>query len=1152
MYNRKPQNLFRLMASWFMLIALAKTSATVRADGLPSASTGGKNGGPLSVLFIIQSDNLEPVLDGEVAKRLKAEGYLVQVVSDREALTADYLDQFNTVVAVGLDDYFGGAYYEPSGLSLLNTAANVQLLHDYVDHGGGLVLTPVMNQAGSQAAAVLDKALAPWKIRIGWENVRDDANPVDDPQNPGKEISYAWTHNVVPGPLTAGVKALVYPTVVMRWDDAYSCNPLMPGDPAWQVLARGEATSQGVRFVGNNRWIPGEAGTAPILAAARQAGKGRVVVLGIGGYYLFTHAFVTSGSAVGRSTLIGENSTGPLEGIAYANGDGKTPSDWGVLLDNVLRWTGQAGTEAGFGGTPAAWENKEILELPNDPVPPFVVVDWKTQQPPVTWAHHSPDVHFWRAQAFYDEIPDPLVTKPQVMNKILIGARSANSDGKGTVEQWAAAAKAAGFTALVFTERFEDFKPDNWPRFVQECQDASTPSFACLQGLDIPDFSGNRFLLMGNVNFPAKDFLTPDGKALQQTARLSLGFSQHIAGIARPGADKGLPTELYRHFQAIPVYTYGENQGKYGIVDDGFASYRWQLDNASNPVPIIVHELTSPKDVAKKGTMGFQLIVPSQNAEDAVRYFRYGMNHFFENPPRYFVTDGPIITDWSIFNKDIGAAEFNRDHFRCDIGAASPDDALIQDAVLYDRSHVVADWTPGKTSFSTQIDGEHGYQRYYMLVVTDSKGRRAISPTMRTVARGYISRCGDRQNWFGAAGSYTGIWPSGRHGVRYVDPLFPVGAQSEGFDGGTASLATELSFPFASNAVTFTDMKIDSRYLKPLIYGMDAWPIYNVEPSRTYELQARVGKWHDVGTGFDGYGGGLQELTTVDTTLRSRMAAQPTTPLFPVIQRVPPDSVYVFTVNGQSTEGKLDGKAGTLIDLPAGATIDNLLLLEPLTASGDGNLGWRATAGQTIPVGTQWHTAYQYMPATWRASLGAEGATPWQLDLTQGKLTKILGLVNLAADDSGVAGQLHAGGPLAYLPLAISGLHDQWPAALWVPEPTAYSMGGLYHPVAMAGTASDTFLADFGVFEGIGYAALPAQKDTQFFAGNTLTATDPRLFLAYALWTSDSAVIEVQNPTGQLIKAHLSSPASIPGRFHVDTDVTVPAGQSVRVTLQKS
>jgi len=166
-------------------------------------------------------------------------------------------------------------------------------------------------------------------------------------------------------------------------------------------------------------------------------------------------------------------------------------------------------------------------------------------------------------------------------------------------------------------------------------------------------------------------------------------------------------------------------------------------------------------------------------------------------------------------------------------------------------------------------------------------------------------------------------------------------------------------------------------------------------------------------------------------------------------------------------------------------------------------------------------------------------------------MDNVFGIVHLTAADSGIAGQLHAGGPLAYLPLAISGLHDQWPAALWVPEPTAYSFGGLYHPVAMAGTANSTFLADFGVFGGVGYASLPADKDTSFFAGNTLTATDPRLFLAYASWTADSAVVEVQNPTSQSITAHLSSPASIPGRFHVDTDVTVPAGQSVRVTLQK-
>lgn len=1141
----------RLSRVTLLLTTLALFTRLTFAQDLPSPATGGKAGGPISVLFILQNANIAPVLDPTVAARLKERGYLIQAVSDREPLTAAYLHQFNTVVVVGIDDFYGGGYYGVGGLSLINTAKNVELIQNYVAQGGGLVVTPIMGQAGSQVAGVLDTLLAPWKMRVGWESLRDDKNLVDDWQHPDQKTEYAWTRNVVASPLTTGVKALAYPTQVMRWDDAYATNPLYPEDPQWQILARGGPESRGMRYVGGSLWINGDGGPAPVLAAARQAGKGRVAVVGIGGYFVWTHAFAEKDERGERFSTIGENHTGPMEGIVYSKGDGKTSSDWGVLLDNVLRYTGSTGAAAGFGGTPAPWKVEKVVGYPDNPIPPFAVVDWKTQALPATWAHHAPDIAFWRGQAFYDEIPDPLAVAPQRMNKLLIGAHSAYSDGKGTVAQWAAAAKAAGFSAVVFTERFENFKAENWPRFVDECEKTSSKSFACLPGLDIADSYGNRFLLMGNNNFPAKNFLTPDGKALLETARLSLGFSQHIAGIGRPGSNKGLPSELYRHFQAIPVYTYGEKAGKYQMVDDGLASYQWQLDNASNPVPIIVHELKNPGEVAKRGTVGFQLIVPSQDAQDAVRYFRYGMDHFFENPARYYVSEGPEITGWSVFNKDIGSAELNRDHFRCIVGAATTDPtATIKEAVLYDRSQPVRRWLPGQKQFSALVDGEHGYQRYYMMVVTDSKGRRAITPHLRTVARGYYTRCGDRQNWFGAAGAYTGIWPSGRHGIRYVDPEFAVGAATESFDGGPNNpLATELSLPFASNAVTFTDYSIDARYLQPVVYGMDAWRIHNVEPSHTYGLKARVKIWHDVPTAIEGYGDALQKLVTVEAAMHSKISATPATPVFPVIQRVANNAAYTFITAGARSEGKLDGKATTVIDLPAGASIGDILLIEPLAVSGDGKLGWRAVVGKPIPAGTSWHAAYQYIPLAWRESLGAESTTPWKLDLAQGKLDSVLGVVHLEAAAGGVAGQLHAGGPVKVLPLAISGLNDGWPAALSTPANAAYSMGGLYQPVALPGTQSNVFLANIGINDGIGYAALPAEKDTAFYVGHTLTASDPALRLSYTSWTSDGAGIEVHNPTDRVIQAHLESPESIKGRYRVNTDVKVPAGTTVRLSL---
>ncbi len=1137
----------RKLAFWSTVVSVMASTAF----GLPNPGSGGKDGGPVSLLFVMSGGGEGGLsLDTNVVARLRDRGYLFQTVTSVEPLTADYLRQFNAVVLVGLDDFAGGDYYAPGGVVLVNLEKNVKLIQQYVEDGGGLLVTAGLG-SGSQNAAVYDQALAPWKMRVGWEVIQDDANAMVDTNAPGKKLPYAWTRNLSTSPLTEGVKSLAYPTCVMRWDDMYPNGPLFPDDSAWQVLVRGEKSSKGLRMGNGYKMVEGDAGSAPVMAAARDAGKGRVVVFGLTPYYLLTHAFAEKGKDGKPLVNIGEQTTGPLAGIAYERGDGKTPSQWGLLMDNAFRWLAEASTKAGLGGKPQAWATKLArVERPSDTVPSFAMVDWKTQEPPPTWMSHSPTPTWWRGQSFYDEIPDPLVTTPQKMNRVLVGARSAYSGGKGTVADWAKAAKASGYSVLVFTERFEDFKPENWARFINECNANSDADFACLQGFEIPDSYGNLYLVLGSVNFPSAGMLTADGKALEMTARLSLGFAQHIAVIHRCGKSK-LSKELYRHFQGISVYTYADEGGKYQLVDDGFSAYVWHLNNAANPVPIVVHELTNPADIAAKGTIGFQLIVPSQNALEARRYFRHGLPHFFENPHRYFITEGPLIDAFSIFNKDIGDPALNRDHWRAIVGARSGDPtAVISEAVLYDRGEVARRWTPDASAFAQMIDGDHGGQRHFMLIATDSKGRRAISPHLRTVARGYYTRCGDRQNWFGAAGSYTGIWPSGTHGVWYINPGLPGAPEAETFtDATNHPMASKMYLPFASDAMTFTGYTINERYIRPVHYGMDAWAIHNTEPSKTYEAEVMVGKWHDIGSGIGS--AVIATLTTVDASMRTKIPVKPSSTVFPVIQACGGNPAYAYVANGQTVTGRITGAEA--MDLPAGAIVDDLLLLSPLTVSSKGSMGWRADTNKEVAAGTEWKASYIYCAPsiTNRAMLGAAGQTPWALTLTQGKYTPGVGIPTLNAEDGGVVGTLKAGGGWKFLPIQVQGLNANWPAAVWTPKGLAYYMwSGLVKPERMPGTMAGTFLQHMGIHRGVGYAVLDNASDAPFFAGNTLTASNPDLILAYTYWTATEAGIEVNNPTDKAITAKLTSPAAIQGNCKVDTNVTVPAGSSLRLVVK--
>ncbi|OPZ81296.1 MAG: hypothetical protein BWY76_03075 [bacterium ADurb.Bin429] len=381
----------------------------------------------------------------------------------------------------------------------------------------------------------------------------------------------------------------------------------------------------------------------------------------------------------------------------------------------------------------------------------------------------------------------------------------------------------------------------------------------------------------------------------------------------------------------------------------------------------------------------------------------------------------------------------------------------------------------------------------------------------------------------------------------------PAGEETEQFSSGRGNpLATKMSLPFASNALTFTDYTIDCKYLSPTHYGMDAWRIENAMATTTYTAYARVGKWHDMETGLTAAGGNLKTLTQVEATLTLKKALPAPTGVFPAIQSLNWQSAtYLYMKDGQKVEGKLDGKAATLIDLPAGAHIGEYFLLAPMTVSGNGLLGWRAEIGKEVPAGATFKAAYVYLPREWRRELGAEGTPPWSLRLTQGT-TSTLGVVNVAAKDYAVAGTLKAGGALKNLPLKVTGLNGNWPAALWTEGGIAYqAWAGLMSPKPLEGltTSGPSFLAHIGVCDGVGYAALP-NVDGKFYVGNTLTASDPALVLNYVLWTQNMAVIEVNNPTDKPITATITS-APIPGKYHVVFTATVPAGSSKHVTVEK-
>ena len=1108
---------------WWWLAAMSAMAITAgvgrAADELPAPATGGVGGKPIAVLFLRD----EVKLDETYAKALTDAGYRLEQAAFTQVLSADYLKQFGVIIFTRLPH--DGQEYAVGGHKLAPLAANLELLHTYLAAGGGMVFAPAMSEHGEAYAETYNRFLAPYGVRYLAQQLRHDAETKD---------CYAAGEPIAGHPITAGLKALLYPINVLRWDHAYSTCPFIAAKE-WTILATGKPGAGTHTALDNSKVTEKQLTPNRDLFALRPVGKGWLAVSSIHSYYLFTHAW-------SKEKSLGENDTGPLQGIAL-RGTAERPSEWEKLLNGTLRFMGGKSAANGIGGGEVA--------LPEQPPPPQAqaVIDWATAQPPPTWRHRV--IPVWVGNVpYYDELPDPLVQGELKYFKVLVGPRTARSGGKGTVKEWRAAAQAAGYAAICFAERMEDCDPNSWPDVMRECEAASDAEFVCVPGLNVQGFQGERYLVIGARRYADPAWLTPDGKRLQAIRMLSLGWSSHLT-VAHLAGRSPIHPAMIKHYQALSVYTY-DGEGK--LVDDSLHTYQWQVRSDSNPIPIAVHELDRPEQAAVAATKGFQQIVPAASIGPGMHYFHFGLVHYFDCPLRYFISEGPLLTGWSIRNKDLGKPEEARDRYR--LGVALTSEEPLTDVTLYDGFAVAGRWTPNAPAFQTTIEGPHDQQHEYTLLATDKKGRRVLSPGIRTVTRNWRLRCGDRQNWLGSMFIYTGTPPRPFGGYSLALRNTREGG-TNWLGGSSGNPAAIFDFPFFSNHVQIMDVAHETKYVDA-DWGdiaFDAKAPYAVRPNdfvagHTRTLYYAPPKRRDFA------------VAVVETQVRLLRDVEPAAaPLLPMLQGLlgnndtlvlpgqPPAKLAKTYDPATKKWGKGD-EANRTVDLPVGAYAGGLIPLTPGLRLVERELGFPPPPAGTLnlPAGTTWTARFLVLKGDafrWRTmqtgydvdqfaeraltEMGFRGATPYQFALTTGKLERVGYLVELTTAGGGVAGTCRndAKRELLYeLPLLIRGLNPRVPAAVW--------------------RADRERLDYFACFEGTGYAALNADQTVEFYAGNVVTC-DPALFVSVVRWDRDAARFRVNNPTAKEITGEFATVAAVRGFRALRKTITVPPGASLEV-----
>jgi len=1113
----------------FALVVLAGSAAQA-ASGLPSPKTGGIDGRPINLLVVSSTANKVKLIDPVYERELRAAGYNLHVLSHEDRLSIDYLRQFGAVVVANLP--YAGAEFTVFGYRTRFVESNLRLLREYVAVGGGLLVMPMISEFGEAYGWTYDTFLTAWDARLLIHQLKDGSSR-SNRKGPG---AYGAGSIAANHAITRGLhgKKVLYPMNVMRWDHAYSCTPVLTGK-GWSVLARADNANTHIAL--DNSRVGEPLTRNNTLYAVRQAGKGMVAVSAIHSYYTLTMVSSTAGQ-------IGENDTGVIDFKVMRGEKGGRPSVFGQLLDRTFRAFAANSAKNGIG----AWKGLAKPERPPYPQSP-AVIDWTTQQPPPTWRHRVIPSSGWPRR--YDELPDPSVRGRMKYWKILVGPRTRYSSGAGTVADYRKAAIEAGYSAIVFTETFEDLTPQTWQFLLRDCKDNTDENFVCLPGLDIESYEGQRYLVLGAERYPSSNWLTEDGKRLQAVRMLSLGWFGHVSVVHRPNSG-ALHAKTFKHYTGIAVATY-DTRGKQ--IDDGMFAYQWSASSDSSPIPIAVHEVTQPSDV-QYATKGFQQIMPAPTLAGAIKYFRFGFGHVFDAPVRYFISEGPILDGWSMVNKDIGKVEYNREHFRIGIGVRADDEKRtpITRIKLYDGFNLVRNWRNDSPVFKATVDGSHNMQHEFLLLAADAAGRRVLSPALRTVCNNWRARCGDRQNWLGSQIVYTCWWTNGLPSYH-----LELAGTSEGVvDWETPTL---LDFPFYSNHVQIQDADLGFKFYGGTMKQV-AGDAKGMLPLRANEMVGGKVRY----TYFNPIKTKQFAVMLVETKVTLRNNAELVKPgkgaVNPVLASGMRWNNLLILPNGKPQQlGKvIDRKTKRLVDgdkknalrpLPTGSYAGGIVPLSDGLHLDGRQVGVLAAPGSR-PAGTTWKARYLMLRSKafhWKtnrgrgsgsevvddkaeqalAEMGFRGTCPYELKLRQGTLAKRAYFAHLAAENGGVAGRNvnNSGKPmLLYVPLLITGLDCDSEMVVW---------------------RSDRKTLDaFAAFEGKGYVSFDADKSVDFYAGNAAICA-PRLCVSIVIWDADTAWFRVHNPTDIKITSKFATPAAVRGFKAINTVVDVPAGTSIEV-----
>jgi len=628
----------------------------------------------------------------------------------------------------------------------------------FVREGGGLFLQPrAVRYPGDDDERYWNLVLERFGCEILHEGNYDKTRTFDGQPLPGVigKLQYWFTKAIKPHSATDGVRCLYLP---LHDYGSWPGQPAMRYSADWEVIVAGEKEARSYKS-----GVPGDPNeldlaadgtyaTAPPVVAVRQFGQGRILCFPLSPLHT------------------GMNYGNPLwQHIVETRGDAKLgqPSDTLKLQLNACRWlAGPAQQAAGFG----------------------------TVRPPPYKPVEFPKSAEWDSCRFEAIPAGETPAAPGVRG--IFGAHTGLSDGKGTVADYAAAAKAARLSVVVFNEPLEKLTAEALNQLKADCAAASGADFYACPGIEFSDGLGNRWAFWGEkVVYPDTTFGDPyhrdkkftlwDGQRIHHYGEYAILCSfppSALLDYKQLRANGAHPENLWWFYHYFPlVYDHGKPVAdNYGEFLFGLRDLRWSAVASFT-------RITEPNEVAAAAQTFFTGFrdVPSARAALNTRCAAY----WAASTAQQYASQGPRILSWSAFNTQMEQNwRHTRGAQRVRLRFAVQSDAGIREVAVHDsdRGPIRRYLGQGAKVLVREFELVHDQQHYLTLEVTDGAGRRAFSHYLLVFCyKQGLFRCGDNLNILGATGM---LWHPDRNEMFTMARQFHNGENFtlEGWDRGGA------------------------------------------------------------------------------------------------------------------------------------------------------------------------------------------------------------------------------------------------------------------------------------------------------------------------------------------------------------------------------